>query len=114
MLDQECRGDSYPGGQAAGRAAGFEVCPPNVLCLGQGKALPGALEKIPGYILAAFGDHPGPARQDIIAIAAGQVRCRPRCGQAAKLFRADREPVSARQGFQAGGGWPEPTVIAGA
>ena len=114
MLEQEGRGDSCPGGHAAGRTAGLEICLPDILGLGQGKTLPGALKKVPGNILAPFADHPGPARQDIIAVAAGQIRCRTRCGQAAKLLRADREPVPARQRLQAGGGWPEFPVIAGA
>jgi len=83
MLEKERRGDPYPGGEAAGRASCLEVCLADVLCLGKGKALPGALEKIPGNILAALGEHPGPADQDSMAVAAVQICGRTRGGQTA-------------------------------
>ena len=113
MLKQECRGDARPGGQAAGRAASLEEGPPDVLCLRQGKALPGTPEKMGSDILAIPGNDPGPARQDIVAVASGQVRCRARRRQTTQLFRANREPEVTRQRLQAGWGWSNFSIIAG-
>ena len=113
VLEQKRRGDSRSGGQAAGWTAALEVCPPDVLRLRHGKTLPGTKEKILRDIQATRSDHPGPASEDISSVAANQVRCRARGGQAAQLFRADREPVRAGQCLQAGGGWPEFPVITG-
>ena len=113
VLEQKRRGDSWPGAQTAGGTAGLEVCPADVLRLRHRKTLPGAQKKMAGDILAAFGHNPGPARQNIIAVAPYQVRSRPRCGQAAQLFRADRKPVLSGQHFQTGWGWPEVSVITG-
>ena len=48
------------------------------------------------------GDNTGPALKDIAAVAAGQVGWRAGSGQAAELFRADRDIVIFFQGLQAG------------
>lgn len=94
VLSEQGCGDT---GTAAGWTAGLQEDSVDGLALSDGKDLGGPKNKGPAHIGTAFCYHPGPARKDVLAIAADNIGRFPRGRETAELFRADRDPGGVLQ-----------------
>lgn len=100
--------------QAAGGTSGLEQGGGDFPGLGNGKTLTGPLDELVGNIASLPVNDRRPSSQDIVAVASDQIGRRPRSGQAAQLFRTDRNPAVSGQSFHAGWGRVCPAVVTGA
>lgn len=114
VLFKQSGGNADPRPEAAGGAQALEEGGPYVLGPDDGEALLCPQYELAGDIVAVAGDDRSLSRQDIAAVASGQIRCRSRGGEAAELLGTDGYPRPPRKAAHAVGGIAQPAVVPGA